>query len=96
MACLNVIVPLQTLRFLKRVIKRGLGYRNLNEVFFFFVVQPCLSDLILENSVQVLIYKPMLSPLSLAVGTCRVAGGRGRIEIINPRDPDEISSSEGK
>lgn len=36
MACLNVIVPLQTLRFLKRVIKRGLGYRNLNEVFFFF------------------------------------------------------------
>lgn len=63
---------------------------------FFFVVQPCLSDLILENSVQVLIYKPMLSPLSLAVGTYQVAGGRGRIEIINPRDPDEISSSEGK
>ena len=68
------IVPLQTLRFLKRDSKRGLGYRNLNKVFF-FVVQPCLSDLILENSVQVLIYKPMLSPLSLAVGTCRVAPG---------------------
>lgn len=79
-----------------QIFKRGLGYRNLNEVFFFFVVQPCLSDLILENSVQVLIYKPMLSPLSLAVGTCRVARGRGGIENINQRDSDEIFSSEGK
>ena len=94
MACLNVIVPLQTLRFLKRDIKRGLGYRNLNKVFF--CSSTMFIGLILENSVQVLIYKPMLSPLSLAVGTCRVAGGRGGIENINQRDPDEISSSEGK
>ena len=38
----------------------------------------------------------MLSPLSLAVGTRRVARGRGGIENINQRDSDEISSSEGK
>ena len=69
----RVRVPLQTPRFLKRDSKRDLGYRNLNEVFIFFEVQPCLSDLIPENSVQALMYKPMLSPFS---GGGHLRGGR--------------------